>query len=45
LAYRYTLGRQPTKNELRRALDAAKERGLPSVCWALLNCTEFLYVR
>jgi hypothetical protein len=44
-AYRLTLGRAPTRAELRRARDAARERGLESVCWALLNSTEFVYVR
>jgi hypothetical protein len=45
LAHRLTLGRDPTPEENRRALAAARERGLESVCWALLNATEFLYVR
>ena len=44
-AYRQTLGRSPTRNELQRALNAVRERGLSSVCWALLNSTEFIYVR
>jgi hypothetical protein len=44
-AYRHALGRYPTPDETQRAVTAAKERGLAQVCWALLNSTEFLYVR
>jgi hypothetical protein len=45
LAHRLTLGREPTPQETRRALAAARERSLTNVCWVLLNSTEFLYVR
>ncbi len=45
LAYRLALGRVATRAEASRALSAARERGLASVCWALLNSTEFVYVR
>ena len=44
-AYRLALGRSPSEEETRRALDAARRRGLASVCWVLFNSTEFLYVR
>jgi len=44
-AYRLALGRPPTKEEARRALAVAHERSLTNVCWALLNSTEFVYVR
>jgi hypothetical protein len=44
-AYRLALGRSPTGPETKRALAAAKDRGLANVCWALLNSTEFIYVR
>ena len=44
-AYRLALGRAPTPEETARALAAAKERSLTSVCWALLNSTEFVYIR
>ena len=44
-AYRLALGRPPTPGETARALAAAKERGLTSICWALLNSTEFVYIR
>ena len=43
--YRLALGRPPTPGETARALAAAKERGLTSICWALLNSTEFVYIR
>ena len=45
MAYRHALGRRATAAEAQRALEATKERGLASVCWALLNSTEFIYVR
>jgi hypothetical protein len=44
-AYRLALGRSPAAEEMQRAKSAATERDLASVCWALLNSTEFVYVR
>ena len=44
-AYRLALGRAPTADETKRALATALERSLTNVCWALLNSTEFVYVR
>ncbi len=44
-AYRMALGRRPNQSEVERATTAAMERGLASVCWALFNSTEFIYVR
>lgn len=44
-AYRLALGRTPNRAELIRAIAVAKERSLASVCWALFNSTEFIYVR
>jgi hypothetical protein len=44
-AYRHALGRDATRAELKRATTTAQERGLPHVCWALLNSTEFVYVQ
>ena len=44
-AYRLALNRPATPGELSRALAATKERNLTSICWALLNSTEFIYVR
>ena len=45
LAYRRAFGRGPAPDELAQAVAAARDRGLASVCWALLNATEFVYVR
>ena len=36
---------EKARAEAKRALAAAKDRGLANVCWALLNSTEFIYVR
>jgi hypothetical protein len=33
------------QHEESRAVAAANERSLSHVCWALLNSTEFIYVR
>ena len=44
-AYQRVLGRRPTDAQRQQALTAARERGLGSVCWALLNSSEFLYVQ
>ena len=45
IAYRLALGRSATGEELQRASAAAQERSLTNVCWALLNSSEFMYVR
>jgi mono/diheme cytochrome c family protein len=45
LAWQHTLGRQPTDEELTRAVTALKSRGLKNVCWVLMNSTEFVYLR
>ena len=44
-AYRLALGRPPAAEEAERALAAARSRSLTNVCWALMNSTEFIYVR
>ena len=44
-AYEFALSRKPNHEERQRALVAAQNRGLASVCWALFNSTEFVYVR
>ena len=44
-AYRLALSRPATPAERERALAVCKERNLTSVCWALLNSTEFVYLR
>ena len=36
---------RPLPVELEQAEEAASAAGLDTVCWALLNATEFLYVR
>lgn len=45
LAYELTLGRPMTEQEKPEAMKLVKEHGLPALCWALLNATEFLYVK
>ncbi len=44
LAYRTAFGRAPTGQESRDAAALVKEHGLETLCWALLNATEFMYV-
>jgi hypothetical protein len=38
-------GRIPSAAEAAASAELAKQQGLDSVCWALLNASEFLYVR
>jgi hypothetical protein len=45
LVYRLTLARPPNPTELSRAVALAREHGTESVCWVLLNASEFLYTR
>ena len=45
LAYRLAFGRPPTDAERDRAARVAREAGLKAVCWALLNASEFVYVK
>jgi hypothetical protein len=45
LAYRLALGRPPTDAEKERAVGHVREHGAESLCWVLLNASEFLYVR
>ncbi|MSR58999.1 MAG: DUF1553 domain-containing protein [Planctomycetaceae bacterium] len=45
LAYRLTLGREPAVDEIEATKRLIAEHGLQSACWALLNASEFLYVR
>jgi hypothetical protein len=45
LAYRLALGREPSKSELARGLDAIAEHGLRPLCWAVFNSSEFVYSR
>ena len=43
--YERCLGRHPSPEELARSIPTVQERGLPRFCWAMLNTTEFMYVR
>ncbi len=45
LAYRLALGREPTAAEKERAVGHVREHGVESLCWVLLNASEFLYIR
>jgi mono/diheme cytochrome c family protein len=45
LSYRLTFGRGPRPDELKSSIELAQAHGLESVCWVLLNASEFLYVR
>jgi hypothetical protein len=44
-AYRLAFGRTPTETETGRAAILVRDHGLESLCWVLLNASEFLYVR
>jgi hypothetical protein len=44
-AYRLAFGRRPTADETRRSMDLAREHGMESFCWVLLNANEFLYLK
>ena len=44
-AWRLALGRDPHPDESRDAVALLQRHGLESVCWTLLNSSEFLYVR
>jgi hypothetical protein len=44
-AYLLALSRSPSETERDRAMNLAREHGLGSVCWVLLNASEFLYVK
>ncbi|HEX7897428.1 MAG TPA: DUF1553 domain-containing protein [Planctomycetota bacterium] len=45
LAWRLTLGRDPSADEAARAAATANEHGMSTVAWALFNSAEFLHVR
>jgi uncharacterized protein DUF1553/uncharacterized protein DUF1549/concanavalin A-like lectin/glucanase superfamily protein len=45
LAYRLSVGRIPTQDEHARSATVARDAGLKAVCWALLNSSEFAYVK
>jgi hypothetical protein len=45
LAHRLAFGREPHRAESKESIVLARAHGLESLCWALLNASEFLYVR
>ncbi|HEX4610232.1 MAG TPA: DUF1549 and DUF1553 domain-containing protein [Urbifossiella sp.] len=45
LAFETVFGRPPAPPELAAALDVRRRSGLGTVCWALFNASEFLYLR
>ena len=45
LAYRLAFGRVPTDAERDRAAEVVRGAGLKAVCWALLNASEFVYLK
>jgi len=45
LAYRLAYAREPRRDEMKQAVELARFHGLESLCWVLLNSSEFLYVR
>jgi hypothetical protein len=44
-AYLLVFGRPPNEREKQRAITHIAEHGLTSFCWALINASEFLYVK
>ncbi|MFO0803050.1 MAG: DUF1553 domain-containing protein [Gemmataceae bacterium] len=44
-AFEVVLGRPPNKIERAASLDVRGKHGLGTVCWALFNASEFLYLR
>jgi hypothetical protein len=45
LAYRLAYAREPRRDELKPSIELARAHGMESLCWVLLNSSEFLYVR
>jgi hypothetical protein len=45
LAYGLAFGRRPSAAEVERAARVAGQVGMKAVCWALLNASEFVYVK
>jgi hypothetical protein len=43
LAHRLVFGREPSAAERERAVGHVREHGIESLCWVLLNASEFLY--
>ena len=45
LAFETVFGRPPAQPELDAAVEVRRRYGLGTVCWALFNASEFLYLR
>jgi len=45
LAFETAFGRPPAQAELDAAVEVRRRHGLGTVCWALFNASEFLYLR
>jgi hypothetical protein len=45
LAYLLALGRNPKQSEQERAIAFVQKHSLATLCWSLLNSSEFLYLR
>ena len=45
LAYRLALGRGPSVTERNRAINAIRDAGLDTLSWAILNSSEFAYMK
>ncbi|HYH67366.1 MAG TPA: DUF1549 and DUF1553 domain-containing protein [Urbifossiella sp.] len=45
LAFETVFGRPPAQPELDAAVEVRRRSGLGTVCWALFNASEFLYLR
>lgn len=43
--WRLALGREPDPAELTAAIETGNRHGLKVICWAVLNSSEFLYLR
>jgi hypothetical protein len=44
-AYRLALGRLPDRDELTEGRQLIRQHGLASLCWVILNSSEFLYLQ
>ncbi len=44
-AYLHALGRAPSEQEKKDSMELATREGLATLCWVLMNATEFVYVR
>jgi hypothetical protein len=44
-AWRLAFGRAPRSDEARDGFALVRQHGLDSLCWTLLNSSEFIYVK